>query len=338
MKATPPTALASSLRAFFGEYLPTLRGVSPHTIASYRDSLSLLLRFASRPPGRDVARLDVDDLTREVVIAFLTHLEQDRHVAVTTRNVRLAAIHAFVRFFATQHPAQMEHAQRLLGVPFKRARARPIEYLEHDDITHVLGAVDRSTPLGRRDYTLLAAMFNTGARVQEILDVRAADLQLTKPFQVRLLGKGRKTRTCPLWPQTAQLLRALCAERQLDLRAEARVFVNHRGTPLTRFGVRFILAKHLHRAARTDPGLTRKRLHPHSLRHSTAVHLLKSGVDLPSIAHWLGHASINTTNRYATIDLEMKRKALAKAKPPDARASAPAWRRNTTILEWLEAL
>ena len=338
MKTTPPTVLASSLRAFFGEYLPTLRGVSPHTIASYRDSLTLLLRFASRPPGRDVARLDVDDLTREVVIAFLTHLEQDRHVAVTTRNVRLAAIHAFARFFATQHPAQMEHAQRLLGVPFKRARARPIEYLEHDDISHVLGAIDRSTPLGRRDYTLLAAMFNTGARVQEILDVRATDLQLTKPFQVRLLGKGRKTRTCPLWPQTAQWLRALCAERQLDLRAEARVFVNHRGTPLTRFGVRFILAKHLRRAARTDPALARKRLHPHSLRHSTAVHLLKSGVDLPSIAHWLGHASINTTNRYATIDLEMKRKALAKAKPPDARASPPAWRRNPTILEWLEAL
>jgi len=338
MKATAPTALASSLRAFFGEYLPTLRGVSPHTIASYRDSLSLLLRFASTQQGREVARLDVDDLTREVVIAFLTHLEQHRHVAVTTRNVRLAAIHAFARFFATQHPAQMALAQHLLGVPFKRARARPIEYLEHDDITHVLGAVDRSTPLGRRDYTLLAAMFNTGARVQEILDVRAADLQLTKPFQVRLLGKGRKTRTCPLWPQTAQLLRALCAERQLDLRAEARVFVNHRGAPLSRFGVRFILAKHLRGAARTCPGLTRKRLHPHSLRHSTAVHLLKSGVDLPSIAHWLGHASVNTTNRYATIDLEMKRQALAKVRPPHATASVPAWRRNTAILEWLEAL
>jgi integrase/recombinase XerD len=337
MRAPAPTALASALRGFFGEYLPTLRGVSPHTVASYRDSLTLLLRFASTYHGRSPAALDADHLTADVVVAFLQHLEDVRHVCVTTRNVRLAAIHAFFRFFATQHPTQMEHAQRLLGVPFKRARPRPIEYLEHDEITQVLGAVDRSTAAGRRDYTLLATMFNTGARVQEILDVRATDLQLTKPFQVRLLGKGRKARTCPLWPQTAQLLRTLCTERELDLRSEARVFANHRGTPLTRFGVRFILAKHLRRAASTCSVLERKRLHPHSLRHSTAVHLLRSGVDLPSIAHWLGHASVNTTNRYATIDLEMKRKALAKAHPPGS-TRAPAWRRHTTILEWLEAL
>jgi len=337
MNATAPTALASALRGFFGEYLPTLRGVSPHTIASYRDSLTLLLRFASTHHGRSPAALDVDHLTAEVVIAFLQHLEAARRVSVTTRNVRLAAIHAFFRFFATQHPAQMEHAQRLLGVPFKRARPRPIEYLEHDEITLVLGAVDRSTSRGRRDYTLLATMFNTGARVQELLDVRATDLQLTKPFQIRLRGKGQKTRTCPLWPQTAQLLRTLCTERQLDLRSEARVFLNQRGTPLTRFGVRFILAKYLRHAARTCPALERKRLHPHSLRHSTAVHLLKSGVDLPSIAHWLGHTSVNTTNRYVTIDLEMKRKALAKVHPPGS-ARGPAWHRNTSILEWLEAL
>ncbi len=338
MTRTPPNILASTLRAFFADYLSTLRGLSPHTIRSYRDSLTLLLRYVATTHQREVAVLDVDDLTADVVIAFLAYLETTRHTTVTTRNIRLAAVHTFFRFLATQHPDRLAHAQRILGIPFKRTRPRPIEYLEYEEIDSVLTAVDRATPAGRRHYTLLATLFNTGARVQELLDVRATDLQLTKPCQVRLVGKGRKTRTCPLWPQTARLLRALCAERQLDLRSEARVFVNHRGEPLTRFGVRFILAKHLRRAATTQPLLARKKLHPHSMRHSTALHLLKSGVDPLTIAHWLGHASVNTTNRYVTIDIEMKRKALAKAQPPSAPARRPAWRRNATILEWLEAL
>ena len=338
MKRLLPNTLASTLRAFFADYLPTLRGLSPHTIRSYRDSLTLLLRFGATQQRRDVAVLDVDDLTADVVIAFLTHLEQTRHSRVTTRNIRLAAIHTFFRFLAVQHPDRLEQVQRILGIPFKRTRSRPVEYLEYEEIDSVLAAVDRATPDGRRDYTLLSTLFNTGARVQEILDVRATDLQLTKPCQIRLVGKGRKTRTCPLWPQTGRLLRALCAERGLDSRAEALLFVNHRGASLTRFGVRFILAKHLRRAAATQPLLARKKLHPHSVRHSTAVHLLKSGVDLPTIAHWLGHASVNTTNRYATIDLDMKRKALAKAQPLSAPSRRPAWRRDATILEWLEAL
>jgi integrase/recombinase XerD len=338
MNAASPNTLALTLRAFFADYLLILRGLSPHTIRSYRDSLTLLLRFVAAQQHRSVAVLDVDDLTPEVVIAFLAHLEQARHATVTTRNNRLAALHAFFRFLATQRPDRLELTQRILGVPFKRARPRPMEYLEHHEIDRLLAAVDRTTPAGRRDYTLLATLFNTGARVQELLDVRVTDLQLTTPCQIRLRGKGQKARTCPLWPQTALLLRALCVERQLDLSSEARVVVNHRGTPLTRFGVRFILAKHLHAAAAACPTLARKKLHPHSLRHSTAVHLLQSGVDLPTIAHWLGHASVTTTNRYATIDLEMKRKALAKAHALGAAPRRPAWRRNATILEWLQAL
>ncbi|MBI3458154.1 MAG: tyrosine-type recombinase/integrase [Candidatus Rokubacteria bacterium] len=337
MTRRPPNALASTLRAFFTDYLSTLRGLSPHTIRSYRDGLTLLLRFVAAHTRRDITVLDVDDLTADVVIAFLSDLETTRHCTVRTRNIRLAALHTFFRFFATQHPDRLEHAQRILGIPFKRTRPRPIEYLEYAEIEAVLAAVDRTTPAGRRDYTVLATLFNTGARVQELLDVRATDLQLTTPPQIRLVGKGRKTRTCPLWPQTARLLRALCTERGLDLGSDARVFVNHRGGPLTRFGVRFILAKYLRRATATQPRLARKRLHPHSLRHSTAVHLLKSGVDLTTIAHWLGHASVNTTNRYATIDLEMKRQALAKAQPLST-PRRPAWRRDASILEWLEAL
>jgi integrase/recombinase XerD len=334
-----PTALASTLRAFFSEHLPTIRGASPHTIRSYRDSVALLLRFVATQTGRPVADLDVADLTVEHIVAFLHHLEQQRGATATTRNVRLAALHSFVRFMATRDPAHLDPAQRILAIPFKRARPRPIAYLEYDELSAVLASVDRSTRGGRRDYALLAMMFNTGARVQEILDLRASDLQLTKPYQLRLVGKGRKVRWCPLWPQTAQVLRAWCAERRLDLRSDAPVFINQRGLPLTRFGVRFLLAKHFRRAREAMPNLATKRLHPHCLRHSTAVHLLKAGVDLPTIAHWLGHASVNTTNRYVAVDLELKRKALARAAPlGTSRSSTASWRRDPNILAWLEAL
>jgi integrase/recombinase XerD len=330
----PPRCARSS-----ANHLPTIRGVSPHTIHSYRDSVALLLRFLASTTGRPVATLDVPDLTVEHIVAFLRHLEQQRRVIATTRNVRLAALHTFARFLAAQEPRYLEPAQRILGTPFKRARSRSIAYLEYEEIAAVLASVDRATRAGRRDYALVATMFNTGARVQEILDLRASDLQLTKPYQLRLLGKGRKVRWCPLWPQTVQLLRAWCRERPLDLRSEAPVFVNQRGLPLSRFGVRFILAKHVRAAAQHQPGLATKTLHPHSLRHSTAVHLLKSGVDVVTIAHWLGHASVNTTNRYVTVDLDLKRKALARAAPLGTARAAPArWRRHAGVLEWLEAL
>jgi integrase/recombinase XerD len=338
MKSVLPNALARTIRDFFAQQLPTARGLSPHTITSYRDSLVLLLRFTAAAQNRAVATLDVDDLTPEQITAFLHHLETDRHNTAATRNVRLAAIHAFFRFLAAQQPAYLEQAQRVLSLPFKRTVRRVVEYLEYDEIAAVLAAVNRSTADGRRDYALLAAMFNTGTRVQEILGVRACHVQLTKPYQVRLFGKGRKERSCPMWPQTAQLLRGLCGERQLDLRSDALLFVNHRGQPLTRFGVRFILAKYLSRATARMPTLAGKRLHPHSMRHSTAVHLLKAGVDLVTISHWLGHASLNTTNRYAAIDLDMKRAALARAKPVGTSRASQAWRRDTSILKWLEGL
>jgi len=181
-------------------------------------------------------------------------------------------------------------------------------------------------------------MFNTGARVQEILDVRPCDVQLVCPAHVRLVGKGRKERLCPLWPQTAQLLRAYFSERGLTPSSTQALFVNHRGAPLTRFGVRYVLAKYCDRARTTFPSLVGKRLHPHSLRHSAAVHLLKAGVDLVTISHWLGHASPNTTHRYAAIDLETKRAALTKARPTDSDEHAGAWRSDATILDWLAAL
>ena len=340
MKNNHLNGLARSLHDFFCDYLPGLRGMSSHTIQSYRDSLVLLLRFLASEKNHDPATLDLDNISPEDVIAFLNHLEKERRNTVSTRNVRLAAIHAFFRYVTAQFPDRMEQTQRILGIPLKRTRSHLIDYLEYDEICAVLSSVDRSVPQGRRDYVLLVVMFNTGARVQEIVDLRARDFQLIRPFQVLLYGKGRKVRICPLWPQTAQIIREFFTERGLDLSSNALVFLNQRGEPLTRFGVRYILTKQIECAKKITPTLAGKKLHPHSMRHSTAIHLLKSGVDLYTISHWLGHASINTTNKYATIDLEMKRKALAQAEPPKGYPQEvhSAWRSDATILEWLESL
>ncbi len=338
-KTQLPNLLARWLRNFFQDHLSKVRGLSPHTIHSYRDCLVLLLRFVASRKDRPVTELDIEDLGPEEVLDFLNHLESVRGNAVVTRNVRLAALHAFFRFGASQNPEQLEHCQRILWIPFKRAGTRTIEYLEYDELQAVFSAVDRTTQAGRRDYLLLTTMFNTGARVQEFLNLRACDLQLTKPYQIRFFGKGRKERFCPIWPQTAQILTSFCQERGLDMNSTELVFLNQRGRPLTRFGVRYILNKYLQRAQVRAPNLAAKRLHPHSMRHSTAVHLLKAGVDISTICHWLGHSSVNTTQKYATVDLEMKRQALARAKPPDGETNQPVeWRRNPSVLEWLESL
>jgi site-specific recombinase XerD len=337
MKTGLPNLLGAIIRDYFTDHLPRLRGTSPHTIHSYRDSIVLLLRFLARQRNKPVTGLDLTDLDPPGILAFLAHLEQERKNGVPTRNVRLSAIHALFHFAASRNPEHLALAQRVLGIPFKRARQRAIDYLEYEEIDVVLKTINRSTLQGSRDYALLATMFNTGGRVQEIADLRACDLQLTKPFQVRLFGKGRKERYCPLWPQTATVLRSFCHQQNLDLRSESRVFLNHRGQPLTRFGIRYILARCLGLACKGAPNLRKKRLHPHSVRHSTAVALLKSGVDLSTISHLLGHASPTTTNRYAKVDLEMKRKAIAKVKPVPRRSRTP-WNKNRTILDWLESL
>ena len=337
MKTGLPNVLGAAIRDYFTDYLPRLRGTSPHTIHSYRDSIVLLLRFLSQQQKKPVTQLDLTDLDPPGILAFLSHLEQERKNAASTRNVRLSAIHAFFHFVATRNPEHLELAQRVLGIPFKRTRQRSIDYLEYEEIDAILKTINRATPQGSRDYALLATMFNTGGRVQEIADLRACDLQLTKPFQVRLFGKGRKERYCPLWPQTATVLKAFCDQRDLDLRSESHIFLNHRGQPLTRFGIRDILARCLGLAYERAPNLNRKRLHPHSVRHSTAVALLKSGVDLLTISHLLGHASPTTTNRYAKVDLAMKRQAIAKVKPVLRRSRTP-WSKDRTILDWLESL
>jgi len=339
VSAVQPNALARALRGFFADYLPGARGVSRHTVGSYRDAVALLLRFLATHKGRPVVDLDIGDLDPDGVLAFLDHLEKVRRNGVATRNVRLAAIHAFARYVAMSDPEHLATSQRLLAVPFKRAPIRVVDYLEGDEFCALLRETDRTTPEGRRDHAILLTLFNTGARVQELLDLQPIHLQLDRPLQVRLVGKGRKERFCPLWSTTAVALRALLLDTGLDEHAKVRLFRNRRAEPLTRFGVRYLLRSYARKAQVSMPSLARKRVHPHTLRHTAAVHLLQSGVDLVSISHWLGHASIETTNRYAAVDLETKRAALAKAGPlgiPDPGLAA--WRSDASILAWLEAL
>lgn len=334
-----PNSLACALRRFFVEYLPLIRGASPHTVLSYRDALALLLRFLAERHGRPVVELDMDSLDADSVLAYLDYLEQDRGNSTTTRNARLAAVHAFARFAATLQPDCLDTCQRLLAIPFKRAHSRVVQYLEAEELRALIAVTNRDTPDGRRDHAILLTLFNTGARVQELLNLRPCDLQLERPYQVTLEGKGRKQRICPLWPQTAALLGELLADSGLDQTSTQRLFCNRRGQPLTRFGIRYLLRKYAERANAAVPSLSQKRVHPHTLRHSTAVHLLQAGVDLVSISHWLGHASVETTNRYTEVDLNTKRAAINKAGPIGTfEPTLARWSADTSVLEWLENL
>jgi site-specific recombinase XerD len=310
------TTLARALQDFFMAYLPRQRALSPHTRQSYRDSLKLLLLHLAGPSG-DPCCLELAALTPQRVLAFLDHLETTRHNGAATRNVRLSAIHSFFRFVGGRFPEYLALAQRILSIPFKRTGHREIHYLDLADFRAVLRVIDRSTALGRRDVALLTLLFNTGARIS---------------------GKGGKERTCPLWSETVRLIRELLVEQQLAPTAAGSVFRNHRGQPLTRFGARLILKRHVAAAMTHTPNLRHKRIHPHSVRHSTAIHLLRAGVDLSTIAHWLGHVSVNTTNKYLTLDLKSKADALRRIKPLRAGKHAAAWRKDTNLIRWLESL
>lgn len=250
----------------------------------------------------------------------------------------MATIHAFARFLATRDPEQIERAQRILAVPIKRGPARAVNYLEDDEIAAMLRAVSGGQRRQFRDRALLRISFNTGARVQEVLDIRADGLQLDRPSFVRLHGKGRKERLCPLWPETVESIRNLL--RTTPGSDGFPILRNHCGGPMTRFGIRYLLRRYAERARRSAPTIAAKRVHPHTCRHTAAVHLLRAGVDLVTISHWLGQASIETTNRYAAFDLATKRKALEQAGPVmgASEAQITAWRTDASVLAWLEAL
>jgi site-specific recombinase XerD len=326
-----------ALATFFGQHLSVQTGASRHTILAYRDAWKLLLRFAAIRAARSIPEQRIADLDVDTVLAFLDSLECDRHNAVVTRNQRRSAVQAFFRYLPSVAPECLALSHRMLTIPVKRTMRRTVDYLERAEMDALLAQVDRRTRQGRRDYALLALLYNSGARVQEAIDLRVSALQLERPYQVRLFGKGRKERVCPLWPDTTALLRGLLDERAVTHDGTAPVFVNMHGRPLTRYGVRHIVKRHATAASTTYPALAKKRIHPHTLRHSCAVHLLHAGVDLNLIRSWLGHVSLETTQRYAEIDLDQKRRALEAVTPVGELAATPGGQPEA-ILAWLERL
>jgi site-specific recombinase XerD len=308
-----PSTLAALLESFFRHRLLEQRNASPLTVASYRDTLRLFIRYASARGKREPCRLDVRDLDREVVLGFLDHVERERGNGPRTRNARLTAIRSFFRHVATSDPSALGIVQRVLDIPTKRAVVPAPRYVSAKTIDALLKTPDQQTPLGRRDFAFLLFLARTGARVSEAIGVDAADVQLTRPAHVLLRGKGRKERILPLAPDLARTLQRLHHERALGHDERRPVFVGVRGNRLTRFGAIHLVRRAVRRGVPHSPDLARMKVSPHLFRHGLAMTLLQSGSDLVTIQAWLGHASVLTTHRYAEADTAMMRRSLELA-------------------------
>ena len=332
--------LAPYLRRFLLEEVRIDRHLSRNTQCSYRDTMRLLLRFMDDHQATAPTRVTVEQITPELVRHFLTFLEQERHSVPATCNQRRAALHALFRFIARQTPELVDHAAQIHALPARRTVAPVIDYLEKNEIDAVLAVPDRQHAQGQRDYALLLFLYNTGARASEAAHITVDALRLHDPPSARLVGKGGKTRVCPLWPRTAATLQTLLGSRR-SVPPDAPVFLNIRGQPLTRFGIHTLVERTVAKAAVTLPALASKHISPHTVRHTTAVHLLRAGVDINTIRAWLGHVSLATTNRYAQVDLAMKAKALATCEiraATESPRSAPAWRTDDQLMAFLTSL
>lgn len=333
------TSLPTLLRGFFEAYLAAQRDVSPNTVFAYRDSIKLLLRFAARRTGRQVIRLRVDDLGSDTVLAFLAYLETERKNCVATRNCRLIAVHRFFAYVADVDPQHAELCRRVLDIPVKKTVSSTMTYLDRDEMKALLAVPRPSHRLGVRDSALLTFLYNTGARASEAVGLNIKDVRFETPALVHILGKGRKERACPLWPETVEVLQAYLQQRDDGDRPDAPLFLNAHSRRLGRFGVVTILERHIATAARQRPSLAAKRISPHTLRHTAAMHLLQSGVETNVIKSWLGHVSVTTTSEYIEIDMAMKRAALERCTPPVPEPTGDIpWRSRQDIIEWLEDL
>jgi integrase/recombinase XerD len=305
--------IAPHVQAFFAEYLCQQRRLSPQTILSCRDTFRLWFTFLRDHTGVEPSALQLADVDAQVVLRFLNYLEQERGNSVRSRNIRLSAIRSFFRLVALRDPASIGVVTRVLAIPMKREDRKLIAYLTRTAMQALLAASDPSTWSGRRDYALLLTLYNSGARVSEVTTLKREQVRFGASTFVQLTGKGRKERTVPLWSATAQVLKAWFEELGDD--AGPIAFPNARGKALSREGVDYLLKQAMQRAIPACPSLATKHITPHVIRHSTAMHLLQAGVDMATIALWLGHESIETTHVYLQANLEMQEKALEKLDP-----------------------
>jgi integrase/recombinase XerD len=333
-----PSLLGPWIRRFLMEHLVSERNLALNTRRSYRDTLQLLLPYIARCARKPVDRLNVLDVSADRLRQFLSDLEEKRHCGIATRNQRLAAIHALARFVGLHAAELVEWCGQVRTVPFKKAPCALITYLEKPEMDALLAAPDTATAQGRRDHALLLFVYNSGSRADEAAQVLVSDLTLPRVpdrdlASVLIRGKGNKLRQCPLWGQTVRELTTLIQGRG----SSEHVFLNRCGRPITRFGIHTLVERYATRAAKEVPSLADKRVSPHTIRHTTATHLLRSGVDINTIRAWLGHVSLSTTNVYAEVDLKMKAKALANCEVEEQVKSTP-WKEDKGLMEFLRAL
>jgi site-specific recombinase XerD len=327
------TLLGPWVRRFLLEHLVAERNLAHNTQSSYRDALTLLIPFVAAKTHLAVDRLQVVDVSADLLRLFLADLEQARQCAITTRNQRLAAVHALARFVGEHSPEHIAWCGQIRSVPFKKASKTVIPYLDKPQMDALLAAPDRETAQGRRDHALLLFLYNSGTRAQEAAQLLVSELDLAG-CSAKIRGKGGKERHCPLWTSTVAELTALIADRS----PAAPVFLNRCGHPITRFGIHTLVERYVRKAQIQMPSLATKRISPHTIRHTTATHLLRAGVDINTVRAWLGHVSLDTTNIYAEIDLETKAKALAKCEVGDAPKPKPRWREDPGLMAFLRSL
>jgi integrase/recombinase XerD len=332
--------LSSWIKRFLLEYLISVRNLSKNTQQSYRDTFRLMLPFISKKSKKAIDQLLIDDINPDAIKSFLADLETKRKCSLSTRNQRLAAIHAFAKFVALNSPEDVEWCRQVQMIPFKKSKRTLITYLEKSEMDALLNAPDKRTDQGKRDYVLLLYLYNTGARADEAAQLTIADLSIAHAQKrdlstVLIKGKGNKLRRCPLWRQTASELSSLITNRDQT----EHVFLNRCNQPLTRFGIHTMVKRHVKKISHEYPSIKKKRVSPHTIRHTTATHLLQAGVDINTIRAWLGHVSINTTNIYAEVDLEMKARALASCEVGLKENKPPThWKDNTELMNFLNSL
>ena len=334
-RAKQPPSFPALVQAYFGEYLTQQRALSPQTIAAYRDGFVLFLDFAEKRLGKAPAAMALADATPELIMAFLDHLERQRHNSVRSRNARLAALRSFLKFAGHRDVASLQVIERALGVPVKRFERPMFGYLTREEVLAVIGEPGDSW-LSQRDHALFLLMYNTGARVSEVIGVKVGDVVLDASAAcVHLHGKGRKQRSVPLWHTTVKVLRAWLRANP-ELMAEAPLLPSRNGREMTRANVTLRLALAVQRTMETQPALAKRKVSPHTIRHTTAMHLLQAGVDVSVIALWLGHESPVTTHHYVEADLAMKERALVRLHEPTSKILR--YRAPDSLLNFLRTL
>jgi integrase/recombinase XerD len=333
-----PTDFAYYLSAFFTKYLPHECGSSPNTVSSYRDTFLLLLGYLRDEKGVRIERLQLQDFHKDLIRDFLDWIETGRHCSAATRNVRLTAIHSFFRYLQFEYPDFLLEWQKILDIPKKKTERGTLTYMTLEGIKLLLQMPDRRTKSGRRDVALLSLMYDTGARVQEIADLTPSMVRLSAPSTIKLLGKGKKARIVPLMEKQADILSRYMIENRLNSpnANQYPLFSGRRGgEKLTRAGISYILGKYVAMARALDASLVPPKFSPHCLRHSKAMHLLQSGVNLVYIRDLLGHASVQTTEIYAKADSRKKREAIEQAYTDVSPEIKPQWEGNHDLMEWL---